>query len=153
MLICIFFSDFEVFLLDIGTCFLDLWSPVGGWGVASSTKRERLDSRVGFIIIFNGFGEPVGSRFLAVYLFFLGLRSSTLNVSSEICFLVGLGETMISGSAVWCVESIASAMVFVRFNFFAYLVNWMISNRYSGVFFIVFWNFGFTFSDSWDSGE
>ena len=56
-------------------------------------------------MIFSGFGEPVGSRFLASFLFFLGLRLSILRVSSEVCFLVGLGEEMMPGSGVGCVEN------------------------------------------------
>ena len=59
-------------------------------------------------MIFNGFGEPVGSRFLASFLFFLGLRVSILRVSSEVCFLVGLGQQMMPGSVVGCVENIAN---------------------------------------------
>ncbi len=51
-------------------------------------------------MIFNGFGTFVGSPFLAVYLFFLGLRLSILSVGSEVCFLTGLGEKMIPGSVV-----------------------------------------------------
>ena len=56
------------------------------------------------------------------------LRSSILSVSSEVSSLVGLGKRMISGSVVGCAESIATTMVSVRFHFFTYLVNWMISN-------------------------
>ena len=79
-------------------------------------------------MIFSGFGEPVGSRLLAVCLFFLGLRLSILSVSYEVCFLVGLGEKMIPGSVVGCAENMINTMVFVRCHFFMYLVNWMISN-------------------------
>ena len=75
-----------------------------------------------------GLGEPVGSRFLAISLFFLGLRLSILSVSSEVCFLMGLGEKMVPGSVVGCVENIVNTVVFVRFHFFTYLVNWLISN-------------------------
>ena len=87
-----------------------------------------MGSRVGFFMILNGFGEAVGSRFLAIFLFFLGLRLSILSVSSEVCFLVGLGEKMMPGCVVGCAEHILDTMVFVRVYFFAYLVNWMISN-------------------------
>ena len=41
---------------------------------------------------------------------------------------MGLGEKMISGSVVECVENIIDAMIFVWFHFFTYLVNWMIPN-------------------------
>ena len=71
-----------------------------------------------------------------------------MSISSEVCFFVGLGQKMIPGSVVGCAETIIKTLVFVRFHFVTYLVNWMISNRFSGVFFIFFWNFGFTFSDS-----
>ena len=88
-----------------------------------------MDSRIVFFMIFSGFGEPVGSRFLTSFLFFLGLRLSILRVSSEVCFLVGLGQKMMPGSVVGCVENIVNTMVFVRFHFFTYSVNWMISKR------------------------
>ena len=64
-----------------------------------------MGSRVGFFMIFSGFEEPVGSRFLSVFLFFLGLRLSILSVSSAVCFLVGLGQKMIPGSVVGCAEN------------------------------------------------
>ena len=35
---------------------------------------------------------------------------------------------MTPGSVFGCAENIINAMVFVRFHFFRYLVNWMISN-------------------------
>ena len=62
-------------------------------------------------MIFSLFGEPVGSRFLASFLFFLGLRLSILRVSSEVCFLVGLGQKMMPGSVVGCAENIINTMV------------------------------------------
>ena len=61
-------------------------------GVHWDTKGDSLGSRVGFSLIFNGFGEPVGSRFLTSFLFFLGLRLSILRVSSEVCVFTGLGS-------------------------------------------------------------
>ena len=107
-----------------------------------------MGSRVGFLMIFDGFWEPVGSRFLVVWLLFLGLRLSILNVSSEVCFLVGLGEKMIPGSVVGCAENIVNTLFFVRFHFFTYLVNWMISNRLLDVFVVVFWvPWTYVFSD------
>ena len=54
-------------------------------------------------------------------------------------FLVGLGVEMIPESEVGCAENIANTVVFVRFHFFTYFVNWMISNRLLGVFLIAFW--------------
>ena len=90
-------------------------------------------------MIFSGFGEPVGSRFLASFLFFLGLRLSILRVGSEVCFLVGLGQKMMPGSVVGCAENIVNTMVFVRFYFFTYSVNLMISNRLLDVFLVAFW--------------
>ena len=75
-----------------------------------------MDSRIVFFMIFNGFGEPVGSRFLTSFLFFHGLRLSVLRVSSEMCFLVGLGQKMMPGSVVGCVGNIVNTMVFVRFH-------------------------------------
>ena len=62
------------------------------------------------------------------HLFFLGLRLSILRVSSEVCFLVGLGKKMILGSVGGCSENIINTIVFARFHFFTCLVNWMISN-------------------------
>jgi hypothetical protein len=62
------------------------------------------------------------------HLFFLGLRLSVLSVSSEVCFSVGLGEKVILGSLVGCAENILNTVVFVRFHFVTYFVNWMISN-------------------------
>ena len=79
-------------------------------------------------MIFSGFGEPVGSRILASFLFCLGLRLLILRVGSEVCFLVGLGQKMIPGSVVGCAENIVNTMVFVRFHFFTYSVKWVISN-------------------------
>ena len=87
----------------------------------------------------NGFGELSGSRFLASFLFFLDLRLSIFRVSSEVCFLVGLGQKMIPGSVVGCAENIANTLVFVRFHFFKYSVNLMISNRLLDVFLVAFW--------------
>ena len=51
-----------------------------------------MGSRVGFLMIFSGFGEPVGSRFLASFLFFLGSGLSILRVSSEVCVFSGFGS-------------------------------------------------------------
>ena len=93
-------------------------------------------------MIFNGFGEPVGSPFLLVFLFCCGYRLSIFSVSSEVCFLVGLGQKMMPGSVLGCAENIISIVVFVRFHFFTYLANWLISNRLLGVFlagFLVPW--------------
>ena len=71
-------------------------------------------------------------------LFFSRYELSILSVSSEVCILVGLGEKMVPGFVVGCVENIVNAMVFVRFHFFTYLVNWLISNRLLGVYLIGF---------------
>ena len=109
--------------------FCTLGHHVGDLGVHWDTKGDSLGSRVGFTPIFRGFGEPVGSRVLSVCCFFLGARLSILSVSSEVCFLVGLGEKMVPGSVVGCVENMINTLVFVRFHFFTYLVNWLISNR------------------------
>ena len=92
-----------------------------------------------FFVIFSGFGEPVVSRCLASVLFFIGSRLSILRVSSEVCFLVGLGQKMMPGSVVGCAENIINTVVFVRFHFFTYSVNWMISNRLLNVFLVAFW--------------
>jgi len=89
-------------------------------------------------MIFSGFGEPVGSRFLASFLFFLGLRLSILRVGSEVCFLVGLGQEMMPGSVVGCAENIVNTVVFVRFHFFTYFMKWVIFNRLLKVFLIAF---------------
>ena len=40
-----------------------------------------------------------------------------MSVSSEVCFLVGLGEKMIPGSVVGCVENMINTVVFVRLHF------------------------------------
>ena len=85
-----------------------------------------MGSRVGFLMIFSGFGEPVGSRFLASFFLFLGWRLLILRVSSEVCFLVGWGQKMMPGSVVGCAENIVNTVVFVRFHFFTYLVKWVI---------------------------
>jgi len=119
--------------------FCTLGHHVGDLGVHWDTKGDSLGSRVGFPLIFSGFGEPVGSRFLSVCCFFLGTRLSILSVSSEVCFLMGLGEKMVPGSVVGCAENIVNTMVFVRFHFFTYLANWLISNRLLGVFLAGFW--------------
>ena len=70
---------------------------------------------------------------------FNGLRLSILRVSSEVCFLVGLGQKMMPGSVVGCAENIVNTVVFIRFHFFTYSVNWMISNRLLDVFLVAFW--------------
>ena len=98
-----------------------------------------MGSRVGFLVSFSGFGEPVGSRFLASFLFCLGLKLLILRVGSEVCFFVGLGQKMIPGSVVGCAENIVNTLVLVRFHFFTYSVNWLISNRLFGVFLVAFW--------------
>ena len=59
-----------------------------------------MGTKFEILMIFSRFWEPVGSRFLVVRLFFLDLRLSILNVSSEVCFLVGLGENIMPGSVV-----------------------------------------------------
>ena len=124
-------------ILRLEFCTLD--HHVGDLGVHWDTKGDSLGSRVGFPQIFSGFGEPVGSRFLSVCCFFLGTRLSILSVNSEVCFLVGLGEKMVPGSVVGCAENIVNTMVLVRFHFFTYLANWLISNRLLGVFLLGFW--------------
>ena len=135
--------------------FCTLGHHVGDLGVHWDTKGDSLGSRVGFALIFTGFGEPVGSRFLSICCFFLGTRLSILSVSSEVCFLIGLGEKMVPGSVVGCVENIVNTMVFVRFHFFTYLVNWLISNRLLGVFLVGFgvpWANFFCFLRVWGVG-
>ena len=49
---------------------------------------------------------------------------------------MGLSEEMMPGSGVGCAENIINTMVFVRFQFFTYLVNWMIYNRLLDVFLV-----------------
>ena len=119
--------------------FCTLGHHVGDLGVHWDTKGDSLGSRVGFPLIFSEFEEPVGSRFLPVCCFFLGTRLYFLSVSSEVFFLMGLGEKMVPGSVVGCVENMLNTVVFVRFHFFTYLVNWLISNRLLGVFLGAFW--------------
>jgi hypothetical protein len=97
-----------------------------------------LGTKFEILMIFSRFWEPVGSRFLVVRFFFLDLRLSILNVSSEVCFLVGLGQKMMPGSVVGCAEHIVNTMVFVRFHFFTYSVNWVISDRLLDVFLVAF---------------
>jgi CBS domain containing-hemolysin-like protein len=80
----------------------------------------------------------LGVEFYEFACFCLGLRLSILSVSSEVCFLVGLGEKMVPGSVVRCAENIINTVVCVRFHFFTYLVNWMISNRLFDVFLAAF---------------
>ena len=70
-----------------------------------------------------------------------------MSVSSEVCFLVGLGQEMMPGSVVGCAENIVNTASFVRFHFFTYSVNWMISNRLLYVFLVAFWVPWLTFSD------
>ena len=62
-----------------------------------------------------------------------------MSVSYEVCFLEGLGEKMVPGSVVGCVENMVNTVVFVRFHFFTYSVNWMISNRLLDVCLEAFW--------------
>ena len=76
---------------------------------------------------------------MSLLFFFLGTRLSILSVSSEVCFLMGLGVKMVPGSVVGCAENIVNTLVFVRFHFFTYLVNWLISNRLLGVFLVGVW--------------
>ena len=98
-----------------------------------------MGSRVGFFKIFFLFGEPVGSRFLTSFLFFLGLRLSILRFSSEVCFLLGSCQKMMPESVFGCAENIVNTVVFVKFHVFTYSVNWMISNRLLDVFSVSFW--------------
>ena len=60
---------------------------------------------------------------------------------------MGLGQKMIPGSVVGCVGNIANTVVFIKFHFCTYLVNWLISNRLLGVFLRVLGYLGLTFSD------
>ena len=46
---------------------------------------------------------------------------------------------MTPGFVIGCIENIVNTMVFVRFHFFKYLVNWMTSSRLSDVFLVAFW--------------
>ena len=46
---------------------------------------------------------------------------------------------MIPESEVGCAENIANTVVFVRFHFFTYSVNLVISNRLLDVFLLAFW--------------
>jgi hypothetical protein len=57
-----------------------------------------------------------------------------------VCFLVGLDEEMTPGSVVGCAENIliVNTLIFARFHFFTYLVNWMIFNRLFNVFVVAF---------------
>ena len=82
-------------------------------------------------------GNLLGVEFYQFVVFF-GTRLSILSVSSEVCVLMGLGEKMVPGSVVGCVENVVNTVVFVRFHFFTYLVNWLISNRLLDVFLVVF---------------
>ena len=51
------------------------------------------------------------------------------------CVFRGFGsEEMIPGSVAGCAENIINVVVFVRFHFFKYLVNWMISHQLWDVF-------------------
>ena len=72
-------------------------------------------------------------------LFFLGTRLSIFSVSSEVCFLMGLGVKMVPGSVFGCAENIINTVVFVRFHFFTSLVKWLMSNRLLGVILTAFW--------------
>ena len=54
-------------------------------------------------------------------------------------FFSDLGQKMIPGSVVGCAENIVNTMVFVRFHFFTYSVNWMISKGLLDVFLVAFW--------------
>jgi hypothetical protein len=55
-----------------------------------------------------------------------------------VCFLLGWGAEMTPGSVVGRVENTTNTLFFVRFHFFRYLVNSMISNRLWDVFLIAF---------------
>ena len=45
---------------------------------------------------------------------------------------------MTPGFVIGCAENIANTMVFARFHFFKYLVNWMTSNRVLDAFLVAF---------------
>ena len=65
---------------------------------------------------------------------------------------MGLGQKMIPGSVVGRAENIIDIVVFVRFHFFTYSVNWMISNRLLDVFLVAFrvpWTHFFRFLRVW----
>ena len=46
---------------------------------------------------------------------------------------------MMLESEIGRAENMVNTVVFVRFHFFTYSVNWMISNRLFDVFLIAFW--------------
>ena len=46
---------------------------------------------------------------------------------------------MTPGFVIRCVENAINTLVFVRFHFSTYLVNWLIFNRLLGVFLVGFW--------------
>ena len=54
-------------------------------------------------------------------------------------FVAGLGEKMMPGSVVGCAENMINTVVFMRFHFFTYSVNWMIPSRLLDVFLVAFW--------------
>ena len=82
--------------------------------------------------------ESIFNKFL-VFSWFEVINFEFVRVSSEVCFLVGLGQKMMPGSVVGCAENIINTMVSVRFHFFTYSVDWMISNRLLDVFLVAFW--------------
>ena len=65
-------------------------------------------------------------------LFFVRLSLHFLSVSYEVCLLVGLNEKVIPvpGTVLRRTENIMDMLVFVRFHFFIYFVDWMISNHF-----------------------
>ena len=58
-----YFSFLRLHFTILRLAFCTLGHHVGDLGVHWDTKGDSLGSRVGFLMIFNGFGEPVGSRF------------------------------------------------------------------------------------------
>ena len=52
---------------------------------------------------------------------------------------MGLDAKRMPGSVVGCADNITNIMVFIRFHFFTYLVNWVIFCRLLDVFLIASW--------------
>ena len=81
------------------------------WGSTGTPKGTAWDPGLDFHRFLVDLGNLLGVVFYQFAVFFLGTRLSILSVGSEVCILMGLGEKMVPGSVVGCVENIANTVV------------------------------------------
>ena len=147
---------------SLRTNFLVFWGPVFLPWVTSWWLRNRQENQRGQLglqgWISNDFYWIWGTCWESIFISLLVFSCfEVINFECQLwgMFFSGFGWEMVPGSVVGCVANMINTVVFVRFHFFTYLVNWMISNWLLDAFWIAFLDTlpGLTCSDLWGSGE